>query len=476
MTGLTGVEEAGDETTGPALIATVTGWRRIRVRRPSMASWVAFGLAVSGLLSGCATYNEKMEVVRVDVNRGAYPEAITRLNEMLDVDTAQDLPNELDGNLSLMTLERSVLLQAESEFRWSARDLNSAEEDLELLDLGTDAVGKIGKYVYSGSSDTYAASPTERLAMNALNMANYLALGSLDEAAVEARRYTDTRDYLSSIGLDEMVTVGAYLAGFAFEHLGQGDRALRYYEEALEGHRVPSLDTPIARLAATYPYRGPHISALLAQPGTAASADASRPAEILTVVALGRVPRKVPERMPIGAAVGFAGTFITGNTAILERSVFKVVVYPELVDSRSLATDANITIDGKSARPELVSNLGKDIHREYEQIKPRIIGAALTRMITRAAAAEGARAAGNQAGGAVGLLAALLAEGSLVALDRPDTRSWSFLPDRVSIARTAVQPGTHEVVVRVGGVGETRTVTLDVPDGGFGVVVVTVPR
>jgi hypothetical protein len=100
-------------------------------------------------------------------------------------------------------------------------------------------------------------------------------------------------------------------------------------------------------------------------------------------------------------------------------------------------------------------------------------------LITRAVAAEGARVAGQQAGGAgelVGLLAALATEGSLVALDRPDTRSWTFLPDRIQIARTSVTPGDHKVDVHIGGVDEFRSFDVNVPEGGYAVVVVTVPR
>ena len=266
-----------------------------------------------------------------------------------------------------------------------------------------------------------------------------------------------------------------------FERLGEGDRALRYYEEALEGGNLNSLAAPIARLARSNPYRGPRIKASLALPAPQATAGGTAlDSEILTIIALGRVPYKIPKRIPIGVAVGLAGTWITGNAAILERSVFKVLVYPDLENSGTRAKKATLKIDGRSVPVEFVSNLDADIRKEYELIKPRIIGAALTRMIARAAVAEGARYAGKQAGGGagavIGLLAALAAEGSMVALDKPDTRSWTFLPERIAISRTAVAPGEHQVEVVIAGVSETRSALVNVPKGGFAVVVVTVPR
>jgi hypothetical protein len=130
---------------------------------------------------------------------------------------------------------------------------------------------------------------------------------------------------------------------------------------------------------------------------------------------------------------------------------------------------------------ELTTDLGVEIEREYELALPRIIGAAISRMIARALVAEGARAAGNQAeegGAAIGLLAALAVEGTMVALDKPDTRSWTMLPNRVFLSRVPVEPGKHKVEVRAQGPGghQIHTVEVDVPEGGWVLVDVTTLR
>jgi hypothetical protein len=119
------------------------------------------------------------------------------------------------------------------------------------------------------------------------------------------------------------------------------------------------------------------------------------------------------------------------------------------------------------------------VAREYDKMRPRIIAAALSRMIARAAVSEGAMAAGRGAGGAgevVGIVAGLGAEAALVALDKPDTRSWTFLPGRVWVARVPVKPGANEVVVEFDGGVPARRVPVEVSDGGYAVVVVTEPR
>ena len=108
-------------------------------------------------------------------------------------------------------------------------------------------------------------------------------------------------------------------------------------------------------------------------------------------------------------------------------------------------------------------------------MKPKIIAAALVRMASRAALAEGVRAGGNQQSGLLGDILSILFESAMVAADRPDTRSWTMLPSHVLVARVPLQPGAHDVTVSFGG-GGGRKVTVDVPTGGFAAVVVTEPR
>ena len=108
----------------------------------------------------------------------------------------------------------------------------------------------------------------------------------------------------------------------------------------------------------------------------------------------------------------------------------------------------------------------------------KIMTAAVTRMLARAAAAEGVRLLPrNKSDKSMGVLAALLTEAAMVGLDKPDTRSWTFLPARAYLCRARVPPGPHEIRVTLSGkTPETRTIRVDVPAGGFRVVAITEPR
>lgn len=429
--------------------------------------------AVPAVGGGCAaTYSEKLRHAHHQAARGDYDGAVGTVNALLAVDASDALPADWRENTGLTLLERGLLLQALRHHRLSARDLQEADQVLELLDLSKDPVGTLGKFLYSDEAAVYRTTGTEKLALNATNMLNYLALGDLPSAAIEARRFQVMRNYLDQFADGGDGRLGAYLAGFTFERLGEANRALRYYDEALAGGRLRSLAGPVRRLAARGSYRGEHIDALLT--GEDGPRPAPPPGELLVVVSVGRVPYKVPERMPAGLAIGIAGTLITGDADVLERLAGKVVVYPELVVPPQPAGGPRIDVDGRDAGGELLVDQGAAVRREYERMKPAILAAALTRLLARAAVAEGVRAATHEGGEGVRVLAALAAELTLVALDKPDTRSWTFLPARVYVARVPVAPGEHRVTVRLPD-GGSRTWTGDVPAGGASVVVITAP-
>jgi hypothetical protein len=415
-------------------------------------------LCCAAVATGCATYSDHMLAAHEAAARADWPAAEEEINSILGVGSRAEIPEHWDSEKSLGVLERAAVLQAQGAWKESARDLSAAESELELIDFNVDTVGTIGTYIYSDSAGEYRTPPLERVALNVFNIANYLAMSDLEGAAVEARRYQVMRDYLENMGIEHPPgTIGAYLAGFTFERLGEAGRALRYYQDAQSTVKLRSLEDPIAR-----------------------KGQRPKSGEVLVVIGAGRTPIKVPKRIPVGAAVGIAGSAISGDLRVLQHSVFKVVVYPELEPVPSQVTGARVRIGDREAPTELVTDVAAEVAREYDKMRPRIIAAALTRMIARAAVSEGAMAAGRASGGAgevVGIVAGLGAEAALVAMDKPDTRSWTFLPGRVWVARAQVAAGKHEVVVQLEGDGPSeRRVPIEVIPGGYTAVVVAEPR
>jgi uncharacterized protein len=426
---------------------------------------------------GCATYSDRMTTTHQLAARNDYGAALASLNRQLGVRSADELPSRWKSDTGLLLLERAVIQQALGRHEGSARDLRAAEARLETLDLSADPVGKLARFLYSDSAPAYRIPPAEQLALNPLNMLNYLAMDDLQGAAVEARRFTVIRDYLDQTHGHTGGRLGSFLAGYVFEQLGDPERALRYYEEALAGGHLNALRQPVRQLSTRTPYRGRHIQSLLDHTPPTDDADLAQHAphaDLLIIVNVGRAPHKVPERMPVGLAVGIAGTLVTGNTEWLTRSAAKVIVYPELVESRGTFAGASASLSGRPVQLELLADVSEEVRADYERMKPTIIAAALTRLLARAATAEGIRAATRGAGPEINLLSALAAELSMVALDRPDTRSWTFLPGRVMVARLTVPPGRQTLHLRMPS-GPDRAMTLNVAAGSSRVIVITNP-
>lgn len=456
--------------------------------RPARRRTRALGLAVAlAAATGCATYSDRTRDARAYADRGDLASAESQLNKLLGTKDSKDLPTKWHKDTALALLERAMVLHAKGDWKLSARDMSTAEKQLELLDIARDGAGQLGKYVFSDSATKYKAPPSEKLVLNAYNLLNYLLQGDLSGARVEAKRFTTMHEYLAAYdAVHPHGAFGSYLAGFVFEKLGEPEEAIRYYDEALQARPFASLQDPIRRLAPLTSYRSERIDAVLAAMSSApadpnAAQQAEPPAELLIVASVGRVPYKEARRLPIGAAVGLYSNYVTGDTRVLERSALKVVIYPELVPSRALFETAELRLDGQTVPLEIASDIHGEVVEEYQQIKPKIIGAAISRMIVRAAVAEGARAAGNQSknGGAlIGLLAALAAEGAMVAADRPDTRSWTLLPGLVLVTRLQVPPGKHTLTLAATGPGgtETREFTAELKSGGHSVLDVTTLR
>ncbi len=457
-------------------------------RRPSIAGhpvrrrWRASSLVLAALFAaGCATYSDKTEQLRNAAADGQPLVALKLANKLLRVKDDRAIPDKLRQEAVLVLLERGVLLQVLGRYKDSSRDLEVAERQLELLDIARDPGGAVSEWLFSASRKKYKATPVEKLSINAVNLVNYLARQDLEGARVEAKRFSVMRDYVKSYDPEHAhAAFGSYLAGLAYEKLGEADEALRYYDEALVLSELPSLRIPIKRLAAKGSYRTERLARYIDDPSPIPETPAP---ELVAIICVGRVPYKVPERMPIGLAVGLAGSYVTGDPAVLGVAGLKWVVYPELAPSNSRYDSAHVRVDGVDIRVEQISNIGADVEREYNELKPRLVGSAITRMITRAAAAEAARAAGTAAGSSgkggggvvAGWLAALAVEGALLAADKPDTRSWTLLPGRVLISRTELPPGEHMVEIWLYGPGgeEYLKQTVTVPAQGMSVVQVT---
>jgi hypothetical protein len=439
-------------------------------------------LLLSPALAGCPGHEARVESALDALDRGRPAEAVHELNLELDVESREELPEDLGGDNPLLLLDRGTVLQSMDRYTLSQRDLGAADKAIEVLDLSKNAAHDLGRYLFSDDVGPYRAPAFEKLLVNTFNMMNYLARRDLNGARVEARRLAvmqrflrDREDTTSLIGL------GSYLAGFTFEKSGRSSEALRYYEEALAYQDYPSLTQPLRVLTRGKP-KSPRVDQLVA--GHSAEPLADDEAELVVIVGYGRVPRKLPTRIPIGLALTLVAADISPEdhalaTELAAKGLVTWVNFPRLGKARGRYEIPAMWLDGRPEPLDHALDIEAEVRREWKESEPAVILSAITRLIARAAVGEiahrsTAAASDNEAAGIIGLFAGLAATATLTILDTPDTRSWVTLPANVAIYRQRVRAGSHHVRVNARGMWKDYRLTLR--RRGWAVLVATALR
>ena len=430
-------------------------------------------------LCGCAGHAAHTLEARRALDAHQPERALELYNEALDVTSGEELPADVTGDNALLMLDRSTILQALEQYDASSKNLQVADKQIEMLDFSRSTAHEIGRYLFSDDVGPYKARPYEKLFVNTLNMANYLASGNLHGAKIEARRLAVMQKYLSQVEDDPaqaLLGPGSYLAGFVFEKAGDADEAVRYYDEALRFSAYPSLDGVMATLASRTGYRSPRIQEILSRAPGSIAGDQS--GEILVIVSYGRVPALKAERVPIGLALTLAAMYIgpeqqRAARRMAAQGLVTWVNYPSLESGPMSYARPTVSIDGSAVALDAVTNVDAFVREAYARAKGQLVASAITRMVARGAvgAGLGAGAAKASDSGAVGMLLAIGAQVALTAADTPDTRSWATLPAEIALVRKRVPAGTH--AVRISAQGTVKEHTVEVAPSGFVVVNLT---
>ncbi len=438
-------------------------------------------LAACGLLlalagsTGCASFTERTLQVRAALDAGEPRAAIEALDKEMKVASESDLPNNLAGDDALLVLDRATIQQALTQFKLSEADFQAADQAIDMLDLAHNAGDTIGEYVFSGSSGKYVAPPYEKLMLNTLNMLNYLESGDIPGAQVEARRMSIVQRYLMDELHEEenpILGLGGLLAGLASEKAGQTDEALRYYDEALRFHRYGFLIEPVQRLAARSSYSTPALKEMIGDRPAPPDLDKTGEGEIIVVVGYGRVPHKIPQRIPIGLALTLVSGDLSphdaaGANRLAMQGLVTWINYPTLGPERGAYAIPSFSIDHRPMPLEEAVDVSTAVRAEWKKVEGKIIASAITRMVSRLLVGGGIQAAAGK-NSIAGTLLSLGTQATLTALDKPDTRSWETLPGRVAVGRIRVPAGRHLVTLEAR--GAVRQGEVEVRAGGWAMV------
>lgn len=436
----------------------------------------ALALAIAN--AGCASHSENLAPIRSALDQGDFKTAIAKLNEELEAKDATEVPRDLGGDKALLLLDRATIQQSLVQWKASKTDYQAADKAIDLLDLSSNAADTIAEYMFSGSSKRYQAPPYEKLGVNTLNMINYLETNDLGGGRVEARRLGVYTDFYRNKLKEEstMLGIGGLLGGFILEKNGDYDGALHYYDDALVSGSFPALTASVRGALPFGSYKSKRLTKA-AEEGPLPPLDQTGEGEVLVVVGYGRVPIKIANRLPIGVALTFASPFlsptnITQANELAAQGLVTWVNFPSLGKEQGGLEGPRLTIDDRAQTLDAAVNVTAQVEAEWKKIEGGIMAAAIIRMITRAAvgigATEAGRASGSNEGRVAGFIAGLIAQATLSALDKPDTRSWETLPARIAVARIRLPAGAHTVSVSTRGMTRTQPVTIN--KGGWAIV------
>ncbi|MFL5383638.1 MAG: hypothetical protein ACJ8GN_14055 [Longimicrobiaceae bacterium] len=368
---------------------------------------------------------------------------------------------------------------------------------------------QVGELVVNDAVASYTPPAGEMALIPYYRMLNYLALGASDGALVEARKASEWLGRLSG-GKDPCVGDGFvhYLAGLAFRGAGERNDALVSYRNAERSFGAcaakdeagapewlgaelwrAAMDAGVRGVAdsAAARYRLAHLAAR-PDPGSAelvvfvengwvahrASADVHVPIfreEVEGVdgsdagevaEAAGRVIAhllgNVQEQAYWGEALDDRPEFQAAAAA--EGAYVMKLAWPEYRLEALNAPAVRVVVDSQAVDAPVVEDLSAVMLRAWQAQRP----AAFARMVGRGivkflAASELERHARKKGGEAAGWITGRLANLGANALERADTRGWTLLPDRISVARFTLPAGEHTVRLEVldgsGGVAQT---------------------
>ena len=369
-------------------------------------------LLVILLLGGCATMPH--DTVRHEFLQGRPEAAIATLDQQQDT----------SRNRLLTLMERGLILHNLGRYEESTRAFIAAERLLEAWDY-VSVSDQAKTLVVNDWAGVYKGEYAERLWIHSYQMMNYLLLDDAEKAAVEARMALKVLDAHEEPLRQALFTRA--LIGLAFEAAGKYNDAFIEYKKLAE--QLPSAKL-IARqlywtaLRAGLTAQAEKYRELLTTPEM--RTDPDEMAEVVVFIAHGIIPQKQAADLFIAPDIrlsfpAYPQTFIVKPRYRVEadgqRRPFEEVttLLPE-VASASLEARGKALVAKQAARASIKHNIAHQVRKENE-------------------------------------LAGNLLSLAFLLLEEADTRSWSTLPETLSLVRIPLPPGRHDLTIATDGPG-----------------------
>lgn len=361
------------------------------------------------VFTGCATYQSQVSVARDLLENGQVDAALAELEPRACT---------TDGDQLVYLLDYATALQVAGRYRDSVNEFLRADRLSEELDYHS--VSRVtGSLLLSEEMKQYKGDTFEKIFINAQLAMNFLELGEMDSALVEARRINEKYQKLRQEEKQsfEMNPFAKYLSAVIWEATRRYDDASIAYNEAYKlDPTIEGIQGDLIRSAKLSRRMDEYKKWKREFPNVEEPASwyDGKMSEVIVIYQQGWGPRKAFDpadyTWPILRPV-YSGTrrseAVIGESRIASRFIYNV----EQAAIRTLIDD----------RASLVA---------------RRLGAAVTKEVVAQQIRKD-----NELWGAIAWLA-------MHASDRADLRQWSTLPESIQIIRVRLKAGTHDLVVQ----------------------------
>jgi hypothetical protein len=427
-----------------------------------------FGVvAVCGALTGCATYSDSFGAIEHNLSSRKYDAALKEIERQTDSQNSR----------VLYLLDKGMVLRMKRDFSGSNRELEAAKSEMERLFSASVSENALS-FIVNDATVSYAGDDYEQVLVHLYMALNYLEMGQLNEARVEALQVDIKLREIGEKVPESKFTEDAlsrYLTGMIYEELGEWSDAMIAYRKAYEAYRkyqvnyhlaIPDmLKHDLLRLALRLGLAGeagryrkefdlepPREEELLPEPE----------GELVYVLNNGLAPIKRERIVGVSAPSPsvMANRSGPGKQMSPAMPIMVNIALPFYESRANSVVSARIRVSGKQVYTQKMEDIEAIAKASLDSRMPAITARSIARAASKIAIQQSIDRAGrNRDDPAVELLGSLVARVAAVATERADTRSWLTLPANVQLARLPLPPGSYTISVDLLGAGEEVVAT-----------------
>jgi hypothetical protein len=358
--------------------------------------------------SGCVTIGYQRDPLALYMSQPA-KQALAEFEKL-------DYP---DRNQTLYHLDKAVLLRMNGDYR--AISLREQAAAVTVNDI----------------MRSYLPAPFERAMLYCLKILNYLQLGDIEGARVEALQL----DVFLKQKFDKQEPPFArYLNGLVFETNGELSDALIAYRKAYKAYHAAQLSVPrqlqadLLRLTEQQGLKDEHkkYSDEFNLAHWPHQVDLDSQGEVIAVVFSGLVPRKFETAI---------------NTQSPESGQLHRIAVPVYEERVSQVGYFELQSGDKRQGSEQFERIDEEAYANLADQMPGIITRAVARVAVKDKISDN-MADKNQLLGAITNIAGFISE-------QADTRAWNTLPQQILLSRMALPPGDYNIDIRLKSGGAT---------------------